>query len=108
MVRQQIQEKKPVFPMFSVEGCRDIIRLNGPDLEDALNHAYSGAQKENNVVICRSNKRANIYNREIRRRILYLEEEISTGDYLMVVKNNYFGSPLILLRVSLPTETLSN
>ncbi|MCX6256658.1 MAG: ATP-binding domain-containing protein, partial [Bacteroidia bacterium] len=50
----------------------------------------SGGQKENNVVICRSNKRANIYNREIRRRILFLEEEISTGDYLMVVKNNYF------------------
>jgi exodeoxyribonuclease-5 len=44
-------------------------------------------------VICRSNKRANIYNREIRNRILFLDGEISTGDYLMVVKNNYFWLP---------------
>jgi exodeoxyribonuclease-5 len=94
MVRQQIQEQKPVFPMFSIGGYADIGRLNGQDLEEALNHAYSGSQKENNVVICRSNKRANIYNREIRHRILFLEEEISTGDYLMVVKNNYYWLPV--------------
>ena len=92
-VRQQIQLKKSEFPMFSIEGCKDITRLNGQDLEEALNHAYSGSQKENNVVICRSNKRANIYNREIRHRILFLEEEISSGDYLMVVKNNYYWLP---------------
>ncbi|MCX6305907.1 MAG: AAA family ATPase [Bacteroidetes bacterium] len=94
LVRQQIQAQKLEFPMFSIGGYRDIVRLDGQDLEEALNHAYSGSQKENNVVICRSNKRANIYNREIRHRILYLEEEISTGDYLMVVKNNYFWLPL--------------
>jgi len=46
-------------------------------------------------VVCRSNKRANIFNREIRRRILFLEEEINTGDYMMVVKNNYFWLPEI-------------
>jgi exodeoxyribonuclease-5 len=93
-VRQQIQEKKLEFPIFGLGQFRDITRLNGQDLEEALNHAWSGSQKENNVVICRSNKRANIYNREIRRRILFLEEEISTGDYLMVVKNNYFWLPV--------------
>jgi exodeoxyribonuclease-5 len=82
------------LPLFTLKDYRDISRLNGQDLEEALNHAYSGAQKENNVVICRSNKRANIYNQEIRRRILFLEEEISTGDYLMAVKNNYFWLPL--------------
>jgi exodeoxyribonuclease-5 len=62
-------------------------------LEDALNSAYSGSGKENNVVVCRSNKRANIFNREIRKRILFLDEEINTGDYMMVVKNNYFWLP---------------
>lgn len=93
-VRQNIQEKKLGFPMFSIEGFKDITRLNGHDLEEALNHAYSGSQKENNVVICRSNKRANVYNREIRHRILFLEEEISCGDYLMIVKNNYFWLPV--------------
>ncbi|MFN7691097.1 MAG: ATP-binding domain-containing protein, partial [Bacteroidota bacterium] len=45
---------------------------------------------DNTIVICRSNKRANIYNQEIRRRIKFHEESISTGDYLMVVKNNYY------------------
>ncbi len=93
-VRHQVQEKKLDFPLFSLEGFKDIIRLSGQELEEALNHAYSGSQKENNVVICRSNKRANIYNREIRHRILFLEEEISCGDYLMIVKNNYFWLPV--------------
>jgi exodeoxyribonuclease-5 len=45
------------------------------------------------VVICRSNKRANIFNREIRHRILFLEEEISSGDFMMIVKNNYYWLP---------------
>jgi exodeoxyribonuclease-5 len=93
-IRQQIQVSELELPLFTLKDFRDVSRLNGQDLEEALNHAYSGAQKENNVVICRSNKRANIYNQEIRRRILFLEEEISTGDYLMIVKNNYFWLPL--------------
>ncbi len=94
LIRQQVQERKLTFPMFSLKVYPDIRRLTGADLEDALNNAYSGMSRENNAVICRSNKRANIYNREIRRRILFLEEEISTGDYLMVVKNNYFWLPV--------------
>ena len=69
------------------------MRITGSDLEEMLNRTYSGAGKENNVVICRSNKRANIFNREIRNRILFLDGEIATGDYLMVVKNNYFWLP---------------
>lgn len=92
-IRQQVQEQKLRFPMFSLAGFPDITRLTGSDLEEALNNAYSGRERENNAVICRSNKRANVFNREIRRRILFLEEEISTGDYLMVVKNNYFWLP---------------
>ena len=42
------------------------------------------------MVICRSNKRANIFNHQIRTRIRWQEDELSTGDYMMVVKNNYF------------------
>jgi exodeoxyribonuclease-5 len=90
LLRNQIQTGKLELPFFNVEPFRDIIRLSGADLEEELNNAYCGRDRENNVVICRSNKRANIYNREIRRRILFHEEEISAGDYLMVVKNNYF------------------
>jgi exodeoxyribonuclease-5 len=93
MVRNKVLEQKVVFPVFCPDGYRDVTRLSGGDLEEALNNAYSGAAKDNNVVICRSNKRANIYNREIRSRILFLEGEIATGDFLMVVKNNYYWLP---------------
>jgi len=92
-VRQQVQEQKMSFPVFSIHSFKDILRIDGSDLEEMLNEAYSGKGKDNNVVICRSNKRANVFNREIRKRILFLEGEISTGDYLMIVKNNYFWLP---------------
>jgi exodeoxyribonuclease-5 len=59
------------------------------NLEDALNLAYSSYGEENVVVITRSNKRANIFNQEIRNRILFREGTIQSGDLLMVVKNNY-------------------
>jgi exodeoxyribonuclease-5 len=93
-VRNQIIRQEWGLPLFSISNAhRDVIRINGLELEDALNSAYSGSGKENNVVVCRSNKRANIFNKEIRKRILFLEEEINTGDYMMVVKNNYFWLP---------------
>ena len=92
-VRNQIVRQEWGLPLFKTSSSIDVIRLNGSELEDALNSAYSGSGKENNVVVCRSNKRANIFNKEIRKRILFLEEEINTGDYMMVVKNNYFWLP---------------
>jgi len=93
-IREEITKKELKLPLFRLGSFPDILRLTGNELEEALNQAYSGAERENNVVICRSNKRANIFNREIRRRILFLDGEITTGDYLMVVKNNYFWLPL--------------
>ncbi|MCX6280821.1 MAG: AAA family ATPase [Bacteroidetes bacterium] len=93
LIRNEIPEKKVNFPVFSLQKFSDVIRINSSELEEILNQAFSGAGKDNNVVICRSNKRANIFNREIRNRILFLDGEISTGDYLMVVKNNYFWLP---------------
>jgi exodeoxyribonuclease-5 len=45
---------------------------------------------ENTLVICRSNKSANLYNQHIRNRVLYREEELTGGDFVMVVRNNYF------------------
>jgi len=93
-VRNQITREELRLPLFSIGTVhKDVIRINGTELEDALNSAYSGSGKENNVVVCRSNKRANIFNREIRKRILFLDEEINIGDFLMVVKNNYFWLP---------------
>jgi len=93
LIRAEIPEKQVKFPLFNLKNFSDVIRINSSELEEMLNRAYSNAGKDNNVVICRSNKRANIFNREIRNRILFLDGEISTGDYLMVVKNNYFWLP---------------
>ncbi|MFH1161044.1 MAG: AAA family ATPase [bacterium] len=92
-IREEIMAGELKFPLFHDGPFRDVIRITGTELEEALNQAYAGSGKENNVVICRSNKRANIFNREIRRRILCLDGEITSGDYLMVVKNNYFWLP---------------
>lgn len=80
----------PQTPKFSVDNYTDIVKLIGSELEDALNQSYSKYGAEGTMVICRSNKRANIYNQQIRSRIRWQEDEISAGDFMMVVKNNYF------------------
>ena len=76
---------------FNLKGFSDIVRLtDGYDIQDAINTAYSKYSIEDTAFIVRSNKRANQYNQQIRMKILDKESELSTGDYLMVVKNNYF------------------
>jgi len=77
------------MPLFHTEGFSDVIRLSGGDLVEVLNQEYDVGSLEDVVVVCRSNKMANLYNDAIRSRVLYREDEINTGDYLMVVKNNY-------------------
>ena len=86
-------EFKKNKPHFILNKFTDIIRIEGTDLEDALNNAYSEYGAEDSMVICRSNKRANIFNQQIRARIRWQEDELSSGDYMMVVKNNYFWLP---------------
>ncbi|MDO9275195.1 MAG: ATP-binding domain-containing protein [Lutibacter sp.] len=72
-------------------GYPDLIRLiDGYDIEDAINTAYTNIGVEDTTFIVRSNKRANQYNQQIRSKIRGQENEISSGDYIMVVKNNYF------------------
>ena len=76
---------------FNLEGYTDIIRLiDGYEIMDAINDAYSTLGNEDTAIIVRSNKRANLYNQQIRSRVLFNEHELTTGDYLMVVRNNYF------------------
>lgn len=76
---------------FSEIRFPDIIRpRDGQEIMDAINDSYSALGNEDTVIIVRSNKRANLYNQNIRERILFQEAELAAGDYLMVVKNNYF------------------
>lgn len=92
-IRNQIKSQLDGKPSFKLDGFKDIVRLAGDELEDALNSAYSKYGAEETMVICRSNKRANIFNQQIRARIRWQENELSTGDFMMVVKNNYFWLP---------------
>ena len=76
---------------FDLSDYKDIIRLvDGYEIMDAINDAYSDLGNEETAIIVRSNKRANLYNQQIRNRILFNEHELTAGDFLMVVKNNYF------------------
>ena len=76
---------------FEIEGFKDVQRMiEGNEIIECLQDSYSKHGHEGTVIIVRSNKRANQYNQQIRERILYKDDELSTGDYLMVVKNNYF------------------
>ncbi len=76
---------------FNVLPYKDIVRLiDGHEIQEAIDNSYSENGKEETTFIVRSNKRANLYNENIRNRILYLENELAVGDYMMVVKNNYF------------------
>ena len=68
----------------------DLIRLNGNQLQEELEDSYSQVGSDETIIITRTNKRANLYNKQIRGRILWFEEELCSGDILMVVKNNYF------------------
>ncbi len=91
MLRQLIRnETYPILPQVKFVGFPDIYNLPGNELIEALEESYSKVGQDETMVICRSNKRANIYNNGIRARILYKEEELSGGDMMMVAKNNYF------------------
>lgn len=75
---------------LKIEPNEDLIRLNGSELQEELEDAYHQVGSDETIIITRSNKRANLYNQQIRGRILWFEEELCSGDILMVVKNNYF------------------
>ncbi|WP_293300031.1 AAA family ATPase [Pedobacter sp. UBA4863] len=86
-------ENKPKWPKFITQGYKDIFRMTGIKFVEGLEYAYGKYGLENTLVVCRSNKSANIYNNQIRARLLYRDEELSGGDYIMVVRNNYFWLP---------------
>ena len=77
------------FPI-ELSGFSDISRISGEDLIETISSCYDQYGREETMVVTRSNKRANRFNQGIRASILYQESEISIGDLLMVVKNNYY------------------
>ncbi len=89
-IRNLIRQDESGLPKIVTKGYPDVYRMSGERLEEGLNYAYRKYGNESALIICRSNKNANLYNRQIRSRILYREEELTGGDQIMVVRNNYF------------------
>lgn len=90
-LREQIQTDYNEDFKFHLNNFSDIIRLiDGHEIQEAIDQTYSDVGREETAIIVRSNKRANQYNQQIRNKILFHENELTAGDYLMVVKNNYF------------------
>ena len=90
LLREQIAQKASSKFVFEIS-YPDVIRLSdGYDIENTIHQSYDNWSPEDTAIIVRSNKRANEYNRQIRYRILGRESDLSAGDYIMVVKNNYY------------------
>jgi exodeoxyribonuclease-5 len=90
-LREAIRQRATsLFPVLQLQGRADLKRIRGDELVDELEVAYARDGIEETMVVVRSNKQANIYNNGIRNRILYREEELSSGDRLMIARNNYY------------------
>lgn len=85
------------LPLIRFRGFADIISVPGGELIEQLGSSYSRVGTDDTIIITRSNKRAAIYNKGVRAMVLGREEELSSGDMLMIVRNNYYygtsGSP---------------
>lgn len=101
VIRQMItHDAVTQLPLVRFHGFADIVMMPGSELVESLANSYYQAGQDETMVITRSNKRANIYNNGIRNMVLDREEELSGGDMIMIVKNNYFWTEKELSEVS--------
>lgn len=91
LVRMMIENDIREIPLFR-KTFPEIGVLDGSNFTEKLEECYSKYGRDETIVITRSNRRANRFNDNIRRFVLGAEEEIESGDMLMVVKNNYHFS----------------
>jgi exodeoxyribonuclease-5 len=88
-VRLQVNNNNLVHPSIDCMNFKDVIRISGEDLIEEISTAYGTCGLDETIIVVNSNKQANRYNQGIRNRIFCREEEVSAGDMVMVVKNNY-------------------
>ncbi len=77
------------YPLLETTAYTDFKRITGEELIDELNWCQENYGLNETIVVCRSNKRANLFNQGIRNSILYREEELTVNDHLLIMKNNY-------------------
>ena len=81
------------LPRIRFRGFTDIVMVPGDELVERISSSYADVGMDETMVVTRSNKRANVYNQGIRATVLDREDELCTGDLLMVVKNKYLDKP---------------
>lgn len=91
-LRQDMWKTPLPAPSIALHGFPDVGRVGGDELIEVLSSAYNRDGMDETIIITRSNKRANIFNQGVRNRILYREEELTSGDLLLVARNNYYWS----------------
>lgn len=92
-LRKMLTDRNIDFPKLRTSGFPEIHTITGAELIEEIESSYSHYGTDDTRIICKTNKYANKYNMGIRNRILWREEELSYGDLLMVVKNNYSWLP---------------
>ena len=111
-LRQCLSSASQGMPVTEVSRQGEVRFLPGDELIETLVDAYSDYGTGNTIVVTRSNKRANVYNAGIRARIFDREEQLSRGDRVMAVKNNYFWTEQLLKTLSqnerLPFDFIAN
>ncbi len=89
-IRHNITGEVSGLPRILLDDFTDVERVNGQELLEKITESYDKCGMKDTIVVTRSNKKANQFNRGIRERILFRDEELAAGDLMMVVKNNYF------------------
>jgi tRNA A37 threonylcarbamoyladenosine biosynthesis protein TsaE len=92
-IRRMMEGERWVLPKIRFQGFADIRNVPGGELVEQLASSYSRVGLDDTIVVTRSNKRANIYNQGIRNMVLDREDELCSGDQIMIVKNNYSLTP---------------
>jgi tRNA A37 threonylcarbamoyladenosine biosynthesis protein TsaE len=91
LIRQLITHDEAThLPKITFSGFADIVKVRGDELIESLATSYSQVGLDEAIVVTRSNKRANVYNQGIRNMVLDREDALTSGDMLMIVRNNYY------------------
>ena len=85
-IRQNIESPESL----QLQCFPDVKRVDGSNFVECIEQSFATVGMEETLVVTRSNKMASLYANGIRNRILSKEGKLSSGDKLMVLKNNYF------------------
>jgi exodeoxyribonuclease-5 len=89
-LRKQIDERNLVHPYINCTQYNDVVSIKGENLVEEISTSYGTCGMDETIIVVNSNKQANRYNQGIRNTIFFRDEEISSGDMVMVVRNNYY------------------